>query len=228
MKGAEVIAAVMRTLRAATYKELGERLGMSPQFIQVFKNRRSVTPRQIAQLVQRATRTGMSNAIKPLVEFYRIDRCQSRQGARYELFGTKDGRGHPHPYRAGLKKELSSHHGVYIFFDSRGQVIYAGKARRQKLWKEMNVAFNRDRGEVQRIKRVRHLSRRQLYRTNDEKTRQIRDYLVPLHELAAYFSAYEVDDSMIDDLEAMLVRSFANDLLNVRMERFTRHRRNSP
>jgi hypothetical protein len=43
---------------------------------------------------------------------------------------------------------------------------------------------------------------------------------VPLHELAIYFSAYQVDDEMVDKLEALLVRSFANDLLNVRMEKF--------
>ena len=48
---------------------------------------------------------------------------------------------------------------------------------------------------------------------------------MPLHDLATYFSAYEVADVMIDDLEALMVRSFANDLLNIRMERFRRDRR---
>ena len=37
--------------------------------------------------------------------------------------------------------------------------------------------------------------------------------------MASYFSAYKVDDGMIGDVEALLVRSFANDLLNIRMER---------
>jgi hypothetical protein len=41
-----------------------------------------------------------------------------------------------------------------------------------------------------------------------------------LYDLADYFSAYSVDDGMINDLEALLVRGFANDLLNVKMERF--------
>jgi hypothetical protein len=60
---------------------------------------------------------------------------------------------------------------VYVFFDSRGQAIYAGKAKRQTLWKEMTAAFNRARDSVQRIKRVRHPKRRVAYRTSDEKAR---------------------------------------------------------
>jgi hypothetical protein len=138
------------------------------------------------------------------------------------VFSAKDDSGGDHPYRAGLKDELLEHHGVYVFFDSRGQAIYTGKARRLSLWKEINSAYNRQRGDVQRIKRVNHPTRRQEYRTSEEKARQIRDIAVPLHEIASYFSAYHVADSMINDLEALLVRSFANDLLNVRMERFVR------
>ena len=41
-----------------------------------------------------------------------------------------------------------------------------------------------------------------------------------LHDLAAYFSAFHVEDAMIDDVEALLVRAFPNDLLNSKMERF--------
>jgi len=116
--------------------------------------------------------------------------------------------------------ELASSKGIYIFFDSRGQAIYTGKAHRQTLWKEMNLAFNRDRGEVQKIKRVSHPEQKRIYRTSEEKDRQITDHVVPLHDLASYFSAYVVTDGLIGKLEAMLVRSFANDLLNIRMERF--------
>jgi hypothetical protein len=71
----------------------------------------------------------------------------------------------------------------------------------------------------------RHPTRQQEYRTSDEKTRQINDHVVPLHEIASYFSAYRVSEGMIDDLEALLVRSFANNLLNMKMERFARSRR---
>jgi hypothetical protein len=111
---------------------------------------------------------------------------------------------------------------VYLFFDSRGQAIYAGRARKQTLWKEVNLAFNRARGEVQKIKRVIHPKRSQEYKTSDEKARQIVGQAVSLHELAHYLSAYAVRDGLIDKVEAMLVRSFANDLLNIRMENFVK------
>lgn len=233
MNGNDVINALKRKLRVRTDQNLSDRVGIAMPTIQVWKNRRAVTPRQIAELVQRANNAGANNlqsdAIRPIVEFFHIDKCKSRGGAGFEVFTEKDGNdknGKPiiHPYRNGLKEELKKHFGVYVFFDSRGQAIYAGKARQQKLWKEINSAFNRDRGEVQTIKRVNHPQRRQAYRTSDQQARQITDNLVSLHDIAAYFSAYQVVVGMIDDLESLLVRSFANDLLNIRMERFTCHR----
>jgi len=228
MKGRFVISSLKKKLRVATDTALAAKLGMSIPSVQGWKNRSTVTPRQLAELVFRANRAGAKNfqaqAIRPLVEFFQIERSDSKQGASFEIFSGRDESGDEHPYFAGLKAELKEHHGVYLFFDSRGQAIYTGKARRLSLWKEINLAYNRERGEVQAIKRVKHPTRKQPYRTSDEKARQITDAEVPLYELATYFSAYHVADSMIGDLEALLVRSFANDLLNVRMERFVRQR----
>ena len=39
-----------------------------------------------------------------------------------------------------------------------------------------------------------------------------------LHAIAAYLSAYAVPIGLISKIEALLVRGFANDLLNTRME----------
>ncbi len=231
VKGNDVIVALKRKLKVKTDRGLALRLGLTEMSIQNWKNRSKVTARQLAGLIHSAARAATSDfqmtAIRPLVEFFKIRKCDSPRGAKYKLFSEKDERGRPHPYRAGLKKELDEFYGVYIFFDSRGQAIYAGKAKRQSLWQEMTGAFNRDRDSVQKIKRVRHPERRVTYRTTDEKSRQIIEYSVPLHELAAYFSAYHVVDGMIDELESLLVRSFANDLLNIRMERFGRLARKS-
>lgn len=229
MKGSNVIASLKKKLRANTNRALSLKLGITVQAIHNWKNRPTVTARQIAGLVYSASRSGaiasQQTAIRPLVEFSRIEKADSKQKVRYELFSSKAQDGSKHPYLDGLRKELESHHGVYIFFDSRGQAIYTGKARRQNLWQEMKLAFNRERGEVQKIKRVRHPTRKLTYRTSDEKARQIVDYEVPLHEMAIYFSAYQVADGMINEVEAMLVRSFANDLLNKRMERFGQQKR---
>ena len=228
MRGKDVIEALQRTLRCKTRRSLAVRLGVSAQAIQDWHKRRTVTPRQFAGMVKKAINCSLvsthASALRPLVEFFPIARVESRGGAKYELFSTKDGRG-LHPYRSGLRQEMEAGRGVYIFFDSRGQAIYAGKARRTNLWGEMTSAFNRARESVQTIKRVRHPTNRIGYRTSDEKARQIQETAVPLHELAHYFSAYQVADGLIDDLESLLVRGFANDLLNIRMERFTRHRK---
>jgi hypothetical protein len=220
MRGKDVIESLKRKFKVKTDNDLGRKLGITVQAIQNWKNRSSITSRQIAGLVSSARVSGgqflASDSIRPVVEFFPIEKCESKQGAKYELFSVND----KHPYRKGVRTELIEQRGIYIFFDSRGQAIYAGKARRQNLWKEMTNAFNRDRGKVQKIKRVMHPKRKVGYKTSLEKTRQIIDHFVPLHDLAGYFSAYAVVDSLINKMEAMLVRSFANDLLNIRMEQF--------
>jgi hypothetical protein len=83
----------------------------------------------------------------------------------------------------------------------------------------MNNAFNRNRGEVQSIKRVAHPSRRVAYHEAEHGKRPIKNGTVALHEIASYISAYAVPDELINKLEALIVRGFANDLLNARMER---------
>jgi len=88
----------------------------------------------------------------------------------------------------------------------------------------MTNAFNRDRGGVQNIKLVNHPLRNQPYKNSEEIARQIVDRDVPLSWLASYFSAYEVQDWMVNDLEAILVRVFANDLLNKNMKKFHQQR----
>jgi hypothetical protein len=229
MTGLSVIQALKKKFNVSTDSALALRLGITGQAIQNWKKRKSLTPANLARLTHTASKAGADHfrrsAIRPLVEFFEIDACEANRSSKLALFDILDGNGGNHPYLSGLRDELDAHHGVYVFFDSRGQAIYAGKARRQSLWKEMNLAFNRERGEIQSIKRVRHPIKKTAYKTSDEKSRQIVDKQVPLSVLAAYFSAYEVADSMINDVEALLVRSFANDLLNKRMERFTRQRK---
>jgi len=229
MKGADAIRALKRKLKIEGDPQLASVLGVTHPSILNWKRSKKVTPLQLANLVHSAshaaTRHFQAKAIRPVVEFFPIRKCASARKANFELFTVKDERGGLHPYWAGLKGELNKSFGVYVFFDSRGHAIYAGKAKGQTLWKEMTAAFNRERESVQTIKRVRHPENRVSYRTSEEKSRQIVEHSVLLHEIASYFSAYYVDATMINDLESLLVRSFANDLLNIRMERFTRRRK---
>ncbi len=204
------------------YEDIANSLGISSSTVRNWaKSDAPLEAYQIANALSKARDTAVADAqyhtIKPVVEFYPIDVATSRQGKKYELL--------PQPKdcndsQAGLRKELAERNGLYIFYDSRGRALYAGKAKLQSLWKEMNLAYNRTRGEVQAITLVEHPTRKQLFKPAYEQARQPSPTNLQLHDLAFYFSAYWIADGMIDDLEALLVRGFANDLLNKKMEKF--------
>lgn len=52
-----------------------------------------------------------------------------------------------------------------------------------------------------------------------EVSRQICAKSVPLHEMDTYFSAHRVTDGLLNILESLLVHSFPNDLLNVKIKK---------
>jgi hypothetical protein len=121
---------------------------------------------------------------------------------------------------------LNAKSGLYVFYDSRGRALYAGQTKKQNIWKEMNLAFNRNRS-AQVMTLVRHPERDVEFKSADLKVRQPTDTNLKLYDLAAYFSAYEVIPEMVDDLEALLVRAFPNDLLNLKMEKFGKAKRST-
>ena len=153
--------------------------------------------------------------IKPIVEFYPVEAVLSKGGVNMELFPTDS---NASTYRQGLRKALDEANGIYVFYDTRGRALYAGKARRQSLWKEMRFAFNRDR--TQQVYRVKHPTVNKEFKGSDEIARKIAKSNVRLSRMSGYFSAYEVSDDLIDTFEALIVRAFANDLLNSKMENF--------
>ena len=228
MNGAEFIEGVKRKLADTgvenpTDRKIADHLGITLQALRNWRGRKEVTARQMVGLLfrteKRAVEKAQQQALRPIVEFFKLNPSDSKGGVKAEIFSVRDDGGKDHPYLRGLRDELEAHHGIYIFHDSRGRALYVGKARRMNLWREIKSAYNRDRS-VQKILRVKHPERRHKFRTSDEKQRQIRPQTVPLHDLAAYLSAYHVSDELIGELESLLVRSFANDLLNVRMENF--------
>ena len=92
-----------------------------------------------------------------------------------------------------------------------------GKAQKQSLWWEMRSAYNRAR-TGQRIFRVQHNTKGS-FDVDKESCRRVQEVAVPLSELAAYFTAWEVEGPMIPQVEALLMRAFANDTLNLKMEK---------
>ena len=221
MRAKELIEALSKKLRTNSQTELARVLGVSVGTLINWKNRdEDLSPLQVASALAKSRSAAVQKAqletIQPIVEFYAIEKCLSKREASWQIFS---GGREALLYAQGLKAALEDSFGIYVFYDSRGQALYVGKAREQTLWKEMNLAFNRKR-DVQTIALVHHPERNQEFKPGYEKLRQPKDTKRELFDLAWYFSAYSVDDGMIDDLEALMVRSFANNLLNVRMETF--------
>lgn len=221
MKANDLIEALAKKLGTNSQTELASVLGVAVGTLINWKNRdEDLSPLQVASALAKsrsaAVRKAQLETIQPIVEFYVIDRCLTKREASWVVF---DGGDDATLYAQGLRAELESCFGIYMFYDSRGRALYVGKAREQSIWKEMNLAFNRKR-EVQTIALVHHPDRNQEFKPGYEKLRQPKDTQLELFDLACYFSAYHVDDGMIEDLEALMVRGFANDLLNVKMETF--------
>ena len=225
MKAIELIEALEKKLGTNSHAELAAVLGVTVGTLNNWKNRNEdLSAFQVASALAKsqnaAVRTAQLTTIQPIVEFYRIKLTPSKRETCSQVF---DGGEDDSLYAQGLKVALKDSCGIYIFYDSRGQALYVGKAREQTIWKEMNLAFNRKR-DVQKISLVHHPERNQEFKPGYEKLRQPKDTQLELCELACYFSAYDVADGMINDLEALMVRSFANNLLNVRMETFAHMR----
>ena len=225
MKAEPLLAALARKLKTSSQASLAAALGVSVQTLHNWRTKNSLlTPVQIANAIHKSNSAAVKQSqlrmIQPIVEFYEIDACETKHGAAWQILDTGS---NSNTYRKGLRTALEQANGVYIFYDSRGKALYAGKAKEQSLWKEMNLAFNRDR-ELQKIYLTHHPDRNQEFRSGSEMLRQPRKTQLQLADLAYYFSAYMIDRGMIDDLEALLVRGFANDLLNAKMETFAHHR----
>lgn len=232
MRGSDFVDAVRRELRKGhghglTERQIADYLVMSMMGLHNWKQSESISLRQMVSLVERVRRKEANRPrpqiIRTVVEFCEIEAVDTKQGAGREVFSVQGSL-----YREGLRNELEKHKGVYVFYDSRGRALYVGRTIKLTLWRELNNAFNRPRDSVQKIRRVDHPARNQVYRKAEEKSRPIRERPVPLSELARYFSAYGVAEEAIKDVEALLIRGFPNDLLNIRMENLSKEQPEAP
>ena len=125
---------------------------------------------------------------------------ETRSGARWDILDSTQAR------TKLIRTELKDAHGLYIFYNSQCRAIYIGKANRMSLWSELKSAFNRRR-KTQSVRRTKHPLRGETFVPAYKKHRRIRSREVYLHEVAHYVSAYEVGDSLINNLEALLMRA---------------------
>ena len=161
--------------------------------------------------------------IQPVVEFFPLEPTLSKGGVNLELFPTSS---RAHRYNRELRKALDSPtaRGIYVFYGTRGRALYVGKATRQSLWRESCSALNRPR-RTQQVLLVNHPRGPSVsFVPPEERARQIKKTHTELSKLASYISAYNVDQKHISDIEALLIRAFANDLLNSQMAKFKQQR----
>ena len=225
MRATDLIEALARKLGTNSQAELANSIGVTVQTLTNWKNRdEDLSATQIASAIAKSQSAAVERSqyetIRPVVEFFRLDKCLSKREETWHIFSSGE---ESTLYARGLKQALEESYGIYIFYDSRGQSIYVGKAKEQTLWKELNLAFNRQR-DIQTISLCHHPDRNQVFKPGYEMLRQPKDTQLELFEMAHYFSAYNINYGMIDELEALMVRGFANDLLNVRMETFAHSR----
>ncbi|HCH0949908.1 TPA: hypothetical protein NKP42_004523 [Vibrio parahaemolyticus] len=221
MNSKELVDELRVKYHSPNNKHLSESLGLSYSTVQKWSNEpRNLTVKQVVSVIEKVSQQSVFDAhsysIKPIVEYYPIEVAESKQGAHWELFDS-DVSGNKR--QEDIKDYLRDCYGVYVFYDSRGEALYIGKAKEQSLWDEMKSAFNRDR-QTQKIKLVSHPYTGTGFKPAFESPRKIEKTNLQLADMASYFSAYEVEGDMINNVEALLVRVFANSILNVKMEKF--------
>ena len=220
MQGSELCDVLIAQLNLKNDSALATALGLSPGRIsQVRGSKKSLTEKQVAKLFGKALihKVGdeFVNAVTPLVEFFEIELTKTSHAKKWLPFDVKKER--------ELWNKLKESQGIYVFYNSEGEVIYLGKTRSQTLFEEMKNAFNRDFPSYQ-ILTVKHPWKK--FKQSDNGTRQIKKANVHLHETAKYFSCYEVSGELISSLEALLIRVMPNNLINVRIEKLKKKKMN--
>jgi len=218
MEGIKLLNALKKKFQVRSHAELKKDLGISSHTMNGWKRKKTnLEPNQIANLIWKASEKSKNSAqresIRPVVEYFPIDASKSLQGVKWRVLDTKK------PQNKKIKEILQRSHGIYVFYNSQCEAIYVRKAKRRKLWSEINDAFNRKR-DAQIAWKVKHPKTRADFLPAFKKPRTIKKQKVYLHDLASYFSVYQVDGDLTDKIEALLIRVFANELTNTRIERF--------
>ena len=182
----------LKALRGpGTQKQLSADLGIQQGAVAaVMKPGHEVEYKTIANYCKRYRKHGC--LIKPLFEMWKLPQKLSDLPKEHrELLGKK---------------------GIYALFDSLGKIIYIGKTEKRDF--EFELFAVRLRNKVN--------GNFKLLKSNGKtkENKAMSKTHVLFKDIAVYFSAYEVDDGHIGDIEALLTHLLANTTLNAKMERF--------
>lgn len=228
MTGNEIIDLLRKSIARSgpdrpTDQSVANFLGLTAAGFAKLQKRQEVSGENAVSLMISAAKAARTRAyaetIRPIVEFFPCNREPVATGNDRQILDAGTGRDRDRNNQI-LKKELETCRGVYIFYDSAGSAIYVGGSKRNSLWAEINLAYNRARS-VRNIFCVQHAARLQSASSSGEKRSQVRSTSLPLRDLAGYVSAYHVAEEMIADVEALLLNGFPNNLLNTKIENFS-------
>ena len=143
--------------------------------------------------LKRLLRSGTDLRISPIMELRSIQ--PHRRRVTWSLSAKKD-------ERAALKSKLEGRKVLYALYDSRGSALYVGQTQKS-LYSEVEQRLS---AKMRSKLLTAGLSKHQLH----------------VGDVARFLSAYEVLGSKaINDLEALLIRTMANDLQNLHIEHFS-------
>lgn len=206
-----IISYVQDKLAIETAVGVYNYLGINPVTGSNYNQKKDLKNSDVWYLIKKSRSAGIKSSIQVITEYYPITLTPLR--ANPDFIDVKGDRNHNE-----LKKELVNSHGVYVFYDSSGKAIYVGKAVKQNLYHEMRSAFNRPRNDTKDtmvIIRSQHTVNKMKNVSFDKDVKRIR---VNISDISAYFSAYNVDKDLINIVEAMMIRAFANNLTNSKIE----------
>lgn len=222
MNGTELIKSLKTVFGVRSRGQIGKHLGQSYTVIANW-TKKDLSPTQIARIIQRAReagyKAGKSDAIKlqrdkkrselppiaAIIEYLPI-KAHKTPSSRVRVAINDD-------YKdPNIRSTIKDKHGIYIFYDSLGKPLYIGKANKTDFWNEVNSAFRRLEIKIP-IVRVNHT-----LLNRNTTNHKLRSHNARISDVACYLSVYEVRKDLIDNMEAMLIRSSANVLANTRME----------
>lgn len=210
MQGDKLLKLLKSQLFVESDADLAKMLGLTVGRISQLRYDSEVEDGTVNSLIKRAlaaqSKSLSKRAISPIVEFFETEMCQKSERSFIDV--SKED-------RKALQKALKAAKGVYSFYNSELEIIYVGKTKND-LWAEMCNAYNRKMPHYHRYY-VNHPHGK--YSTGKGGAlRQIKRDAMYLYDAASYFSAYSVEENLIDAFETLIIRMIPNDLLNVRME----------
>lgn len=204
--GEELLDELKRSFGVSSASELVVLTGYTKGRLSQIKNER-LGAKAVAKLIKRSTDAGTENhasLIRPVVELFQVE-PDSKSEKDFIDTRLDD--------RKKLKRLLEKEIGIYSFYNSELEVVYVGKTK-TSLWKEMKQTYNRKMPRYKRYQ-VNHPHGRFSSPTDGVRQMKLGDF--HFYDAVSYFSAYVVPENFIDIVETLLIRIFANELINVQM-----------